>query len=66
MLRPVADRNPSIAPLGSYKWEHTYKAIESLSQFDPDPFEGYAVEFINPSTGTNSKPNDCCLDSEVP
>ena len=24
MLRPVADRNPSIAPLGSYKWEHTY------------------------------------------
>jgi gentisate 1,2-dioxygenase len=56
MLRPVADRNPSIAPLGSYKWEHTYKAIESLSQFEPDEFEGYAVEFINPSTGTTANP----------
>ena len=56
MLRPISDRKPSIAPLGKYKWQHTENAIESLSKFDPDPFEGYAVEFINPSNGQTANP----------
>lgn len=51
MTRPIQDRYASVAPLSSYKWNRTLDAIEGLSHFDPDPFDGYAVEYINPSNG---------------
>ncbi|WP_372814357.1 cupin domain-containing protein [Paenibacillus sp.] len=54
MVRPVSDRTPQIAPLGRYKWEQTSRGLEGLSRFDPDPIEGYAVEYINPSTGKDA------------
>lgn len=54
MVRPVADRKPSIAPLGRYKWELVKKSLDGMSQFDPDPVDGYIVEYINPSTGKDA------------
>ncbi len=54
MTRPISDRKPSLAPLGRYKWELTQKGLEGLSDFDPDPFDGYALEYINPSTGKDA------------
>jgi gentisate 1,2-dioxygenase len=57
MVRPISDRHPKKAPLGAYKWNQTLKAIEGLSRFEPDPYDGYAVEFINPSTGKTANPN---------
>ncbi|RNB85375.1 cupin domain-containing protein [Brevibacillus nitrificans] len=57
MVRPISDRHPKIAPLGSYKWNKTLASLEGLSRFDPDPYDGYAVEFINPSTGKTANPN---------
>lgn len=57
MVRPISDRYPKIAPLGSYKWAQTSAAIEGLSRFEPDPYDGYAVEYINPSTGNTANPN---------
>ncbi|MED1796714.1 cupin domain-containing protein [Brevibacillus nitrificans] len=56
MVRPIADRVPKPAPLGSFKWEQTQRSLESLRQFEPDPFDGYAVEYINPSTGKTANP----------
>lgn len=56
MVRPIADRKPQIAPLGSYKWAQTLAALDGLSRFEPDPYDGYAVEFINPSTGGTANP----------
>ncbi|WP_408007963.1 cupin domain-containing protein [Pseudalkalibacillus sp. A8] len=54
MVRPISDRKPSIAPLGRYKWEQTKQGIEGLREFDPDPFDGLAVEYINPSNGKDA------------
>lgn len=57
MVRPIADRTPRLAPLVAYKWEQTHRALEGLSRFDPDPYDGYAVEYINPSNGKTANPN---------
>ena len=54
MVRPIYDRKSSIAPLGRYKWNLTKKTLDGMSQFDPDPVDGYAVEFINPSNGKDA------------
>lgn len=56
MVRPVSDRYSSIAPLANYKWQKTVDAIKGLTQFDPDPYDGYAVEYINPSNGQTANP----------
>ncbi len=56
MVRPISDRKPSIAPLGAYKWSQTVAAIEGLSRFEPDPYDGYTVEYINPSSGETANP----------
>ena len=52
----IGDRKSSIAPLANYKWKHTADAIQSLTAFDPDPYDGYAVEYINPSNGRTANP----------
>lgn len=57
MVRPISDRNSSVAPLSTYKWNQTDAALKGLSKFEPDPFDGYAVEFINPSNGTTANQN---------
>lgn len=57
MVRPVSDRAPKTAPLGAFKWPQTLAALEGLRRFEPDPYDGYAVEFINPSSGKTANPN---------
>lgn len=54
MARPISDRKPSIAPLGRYKWDLTRAGLDGLSEFEPDPFDGYALEYINPTTGKDA------------
>ncbi len=54
MVRPISDRKPRSAPLGSYKWGLTKQALEGMSQFEADPYDGYAIEYINPSTGKDA------------
>ncbi|BAB05723.1 cupin domain-containing protein [Halalkalibacterium halodurans] len=56
-VRPIADRKgkdgyPS--PLINYKWDNVKKALEELSQLEPDPFDGYAVDYINPTNGQSA------------
>ncbi|MGY4688506.1 cupin domain-containing protein [Salibacterium sp. K-3] len=57
LVRPKADRTPSKAPVGTYKWEHTERALDGLSRFEEDPADGYTVEFINPSNGKTANAN---------
>jgi gentisate 1,2-dioxygenase len=54
MIRPISDRKASIAPLGRYKWEQTKRGLDGLSQLEPDPYDGFAVEYINPSNGKDA------------
>jgi gentisate 1,2-dioxygenase len=57
MVRPISDRKPKAAPLGAYKWHLTKQSLDGLSRFEPDAFDGFAVEFINPSTAATAHPN---------
>lgn len=54
MIRPISDRTPNAAPLGRYTWDSTKRGLEGLSQFEPDVYDGYAIEYINPSTGKDA------------
>ncbi|MEK3910295.1 cupin domain-containing protein [Paenibacillus sp. FSL H7-0331] len=66
MVRPISDREPKIAPVGSYKWSQTLAALKGLSRFEPDPYDGYAVEFINPSNGKTANPNIAAWMQKLP
>ncbi|MEW9672069.1 cupin domain-containing protein [Ammoniphilus sp. 3BR4] len=57
MVRPISDRQPKVAPLGAFKWSQTLAALEGLSKLEPDPYDGYAVEYINPSNGKTANPS---------
>ncbi|MCL6593680.1 MAG: cupin domain-containing protein [Alicyclobacillus sp.] len=57
MVRPVRDRQPSPAPLKSFKWDATQRALLGMGEVDLDPCDGFAVEFINPSTAQPAHPN---------
>lgn len=54
MVRPISDRQPKNVALGRYKWGLTQQALGGLAEFDPDPVEGYAIEYINPSNGKDA------------
>jgi gentisate 1,2-dioxygenase len=56
MVRPISDRYSSVSPLANYKWKRTVDAIQGLTNFEPDPYDGYAVEYINPSNGNDANP----------
>lgn len=66
VVRPISDRYGHIAPVGCYKWEGTAAAIEGLSRFEPDPYDGYAVEYYNPSNGDTANPNICTVMQKLP
>jgi gentisate 1,2-dioxygenase len=52
-VRAISERRkhgyPS--PLINYKWHHIRQALAGLSRFDPDPYDGFAVDYINPTSG---------------
>lgn len=54
MVRPISDRKPSPAPIGRYTWDLTKQALDGQSEFVPDSFDGFAVEYINPSNGKDA------------
>lgn len=56
MVRPLGDDQFTVAPLANYKWSKTVEGIKGLMSFDPNPQHGYAVEYINPSTGKSANP----------
>ncbi|CCI59155.1 MAG: cupin domain-containing protein [Staphylococcus equorum] len=56
MVRPIGDDKFDVAPLANYKWDRTVDAINGLMNFEPDPYDGFTVEYINPSTGKSANP----------
>lgn len=57
MVRPISDRNSKSVPVGNYKWDGTIAALRGLEKYDePDLFDGYAVEFMNPTNGETAVP----------
>jgi gentisate 1,2-dioxygenase len=60
MARPVTSETekPS-APL-HYRWKDTYPALKKLSEGTPHPYEGYAMEYVNPLTSGPTLPTLSC------
>jgi gentisate 1,2-dioxygenase len=60
MARPVGteDKTPA-APL-HYRWRDIYPALQRLAQAEPHPYEGYALEYVNPLTSCPTLPTLSC------
>ena len=60
MARPVTteERRPT-APL-HYRWRDIYPALKRLAEGAPHPYEGYAMEYVNPLTGGSTLPTLSC------
>ncbi|WP_026962949.1 cupin domain-containing protein [Alicyclobacillus herbarius] len=57
MLRPLGDRHHGYpSPLTVYQWRHTEAAMQSLKALSPNPYDGYAVEYLNPANGQSADP----------
>lgn len=65
-VRPISDRTEKIAPLGLFRWKQTEAALDGLSEFDPDPFDGIAVEYVNPSNGKPAHPTIAAWMQKLP
>lgn len=60
MLRPAgANRTKLTAPL-HYRWQDTYAALQRLAQKIPDPYDGIALDYIDPLTGGPTFPTLQC------
>ncbi|PLS18537.1 cupin [Bacillus sp. M6-12] len=54
MVRPIQDHNAEQkyrSPLANYKWDKTQDALDSLSDFNPNSYDGVCIEYINPNNG---------------
>jgi gentisate 1,2-dioxygenase len=58
--RPVDNASTQIPPLLHYHWRDTYPALERLARTPGDPFDGAALEFVNPASGAPTLPTMSC------
>ena len=60
MTRPVrSDDRGAPAPL-HYRWEDTYRSLRALAEMPADPYDGVALEYVNPLTGGRTLPTLSC------
>lgn len=57
MVRPVWER--ASGPL-CYKWKDTYQTLKSLENTKGSPFDGVALEYVNPVNGGHTFPTMSC------
>jgi gentisate 1,2-dioxygenase len=60
MTRPVGNSASEAPPLLHYHWRETYPALQRLGRASGDPFDGAALEFVNPTTGGATLPTMSC------
>lgn len=60
LTRPVGSGEQTAkAPL-HYRWEETYRSLKLLAQTDGHPYDGVALEYVNPATGGSTLPTLSC------
>jgi gentisate 1,2-dioxygenase len=60
LARPItAEETKPAAPL-HYRWRDIYPALRRLTEAAPHPYEGYAMEYVNPLTGGSTLPTLSC------
>jgi 1-hydroxy-2-naphthoate dioxygenase len=60
MVRPVTGDEPAPNPPLHYRWREIYPALKKLSEGAANPYEGYAMEYVNPLTGGPTLPTMSC------
>lgn len=60
MTRPVAPAGAEMARPLHYHWRDTYLSLKQLAEKEPHPFEGIALEYVNPLTGGSTLPTLSC------
>jgi gentisate 1,2-dioxygenase len=57
MARPVWET--ASGPL-AYKWDQTYQTLKNLESSEGSPFDGVALEYVNPANGGHTFPTMSC------
>jgi len=60
MARPVTATDEKLPPPLHYRWSDTYPALKLLAEGEAHPYEGTALEYVNPLTGGPTLPTLSC------
>jgi gentisate 1,2-dioxygenase len=60
MTRPVRNQGQEGVPLLHYRWRDTYPSLQRLAAGAGNPYEGVALEYINPVTNGPTLPTLSC------
>ena len=60
MTRPEASGQTETSRPLHYRWRDTYPALKRLAEGTPHPFEGIALDYVNPLTGGSTLPTLSC------
>jgi len=58
--RPVGETDPPSMPFLHYRWRDTYPSLQRLGRGNGNPYDGVALEYINPATGGSTLPTLGC------
>jgi len=60
MTRPVGEMDASSMPFLHYRWRDTYPSLQRLARGNGNPYDGAALEYVNPVTGGSTLPTLGC------
>ena len=60
MLRPAGTSKDRLTAPLHYRWQDTYAALKRLAEKIPDPYDGVALDYIDPLTGGPTFPTLLC------
>jgi gentisate 1,2-dioxygenase len=60
MLRPAGAAVRHLTPPLHYRWHDTYAALQRLAEKIPDPYDGIALDYVDPLTGGPTFPTLLC------
>jgi gentisate 1,2-dioxygenase len=60
LTRPVGRSTAQTPPVLHYHWRDTYPSLQRLARTSGNPFDGAALEFVNPATGASTLPTMSC------
>jgi len=60
MARPVGGGAEAHAPMLHYRWRDTYPSLQRLAKGNGNPYDGVALEYVNPKTNGPTLPTMSC------
>jgi len=60
MARPIGSSTEAHAPMLHYHWCDTYLSLQRLAKGNGNPYDGIALEYVNPTTGGPTLPTMSC------